>query len=339
MTAEGDASTFTPVFLGANQPAARFYDGGAKISRFRSTEASAPFTPEDWVASTTSLFGEHDLGLTVLPNGQLLRDAISTNPVAWLGDEHVRSYGPDSMLLVKLLDAGERLPVHIHPGGVFARAHLGARHGKAEAWHILDAGEIHLGFRRSVRPDEIRDWVDRQDVAAMLDAMHRVQVNVGDFIFVPAGVPHAIGKGVFLVEVQEPADMSILLEWDGYDLDGPRDGHLGLGFDRALEAVAAEAFTMGEINQLVTRADAGNTLPASADSYFRAETLRVEQPQRVDAGFGILISLEGAGTITTATGFHAPIARGDTVVIPHGCGAVTLSGASTILHCRPPAPR
>ena len=39
-------------------------------------------------------------------------------------------------------------------------------------------------------------------------------------VLVPAGVLHAIGEGVLLVELQEPEDLSILLEWRGFELDG-----------------------------------------------------------------------------------------------------------------------
>ena len=56
-------------------------------------------------------------------------------------------------------------------------------------------------------------------------------------VLVPAGRLHAIGEGVLLLELQEPEDLSILLEWGGFALDGERDGHLGLGFDLALSAV------------------------------------------------------------------------------------------------------
>jgi mannose-6-phosphate isomerase len=69
--------------------------------------------------------------------------------------------------------------------------------------------------------------------------------------YVPPGVLHAVGKGVFLVELQEPEDLSILLEWRGFELDGERDGHLGLGFDLALEAVECRSRSSEEIRQLV----------------------------------------------------------------------------------------
>jgi mannose-6-phosphate isomerase len=68
--------------------------------------------------------------------------------------------------------------------------------------------------------------------------------------YVPPGVLHAVGEGV-LVELQEPEDLSILLEWRGFELDGERDGHLGLGFDLAPEAVECRSRSSEEIRQLV----------------------------------------------------------------------------------------
>ena len=79
-----------------------------------------------------------------------------------------------------------------------------------------------------------------QDSAAMLDALHELPVGAGDAIFVPAGMPHAIGAGILLVELQEPTDLSVLLEWDGFELT-EAEGHLDLGWDRALGGPRARA--------------------------------------------------------------------------------------------------
>ena len=55
-----------PILLPANQPADRFYRGGAKIAALRQVPYLGGNVPEDWVGSTTTLFGESDLGLTRL---------------------------------------------------------------------------------------------------------------------------------------------------------------------------------------------------------------------------------------------------------------------------------
>ena len=144
--------------LGPNQ-LQRFYQGGAEIAGFRGAGTAAD-GPEDWVASTTTAFGEEQAGLSRLPDGRLLADAVGQQPEWFLGPEHVAAYGADTGLLVKLLDAGQRLPVHCHPDRAYSRANLSCPHGKTEAWIVLRTGSadacVYLGFRddipASVRP-------------------------------------------------------------------------------------------------------------------------------------------------------------------------------------------
>jgi mannose-6-phosphate isomerase len=89
--------------------------------------------------------------MTRLDDGRLLSDAITNEPLTWLGEDHVARYGDDVMLLVKLLDAGQRLPVHAHPDGDFAASHVAAAHGKAEAWYILSPGTVYLPSPKTSR--------------------------------------------------------------------------------------------------------------------------------------------------------------------------------------------
>jgi mannose-6-phosphate isomerase len=183
------------------------------------------------------------------PDGRSLKAAIEEQPEAWLGRAHVERFSADTRLLVKLLDAGQRLPVHAHPHASFAAEHLGKAHGKAEAWYIVEGGEIYLGLKQDVTGDDLKSLVISQNVDTLLSMLHRVDVHPGDVVYVPPGVLHAINDGVFLVELQEPEDLSILLEWRDFDLDGECDGHLGLGFDLALEAVEYRSRSGEEIRQ------------------------------------------------------------------------------------------
>jgi len=329
-----------PVYLGSNQPPDRFYRGGAKIRALRGTAAPGDRVPEDWVASTTTLFGEAETGLSRLPDGRRFLDAVHADPQAWLGPDHVEAWGSDTKLLVKLLDAGQRLPVHLHPAQPFARAHLGRSHGKAEAWYILDGGPVHLGFTRDVDRAELDAWVAGQDTEAMLAAMHTVDVAPGDSVYVPPGLPHAIGAGVFLVEVQEPEDLSILLEWQGFAIDGGAEGHLGLGFGTALDAADLRGWPADGIRQLVIRQGRGaGTLASLSTRYFRAERLDIAGSAELpDAGFGVLVVLDGTGTLKPANAAASPLAKGDTVAVPFAAGELEVSGRLSLLRCRPPQP-
>jgi mannose-6-phosphate isomerase len=336
-----------PIRLGANQ-LHRFYRGGERIARFRGIRSDDPYAPEDWVGSTTTIFSEDERGLTLLADGRTLRDAIAADPEGFLGAAHVRRYGPDSTLLVKLLDAGERLPVHCHPDRNFARRHLGLSAGKTEAWLIVEAhgASVHLGFHVDVDADVIAEWVERQDRNAMLNLLNELRVEPGDRIYVPAGLPHAIGDGIFLVELQEPSDLSVLLEWTGFDVDGRRDGHLGLGFDVALGCLTRSALDGGELAHLkrasveLPEARPGVTrlLPPEADPYFRAERLRPRSSAALEAGFSILVAVAGRGLLESDRAGEVELTRGDTVLVPHAAGKAELTGEIDVLRCLPPTP-
>ncbi len=325
-----------PIALAANQPR-QFYRGGASIAALRG-DPGADGGPEDWVASTTTLFGRDEAGLSRLPDGRWLRDAVRADPVSWLGAEHVAEFGADTALLVKLLDAGQRLPVHCHPSNAFATEHLGCRHGKTEAWIVVGTSgpdpTVYIGFRRDVPADRAAEWVSTQDSSAMLDALNPVSVKPGDTVFVPAGVPHAIGEGVFIVELQQPTDFSVTLEWQGF-LDDPDAWHLGLGQDTALECLELRAQHVEDllIHTGSRSAPSVNLLRAKADPFFRADRLHVSGTRALVPSFAVLVVLEGSGTLDSL-----PLHRGSTVVVPHAAGEAVLSGDLVAVRCRPPLP-
>jgi mannose-6-phosphate isomerase len=338
----------SPVELAPNQ-LHHYYHGGEAIASFRGIPSTDDHAPEDWVGSTATMFGANGAGLSVLPDGRLLRDAIAADPVAYLGPAHVARYGADPALLVKLLDAGERLPVHFHPDQAFARSRLGLAHGKTEAWVIVETRgkrpTVWLGFREDVHLDVLAGWVDRQERAIMLDALNELTVGPGDCIFVPAGLPHAIGEGIFLVELQEPSDLSVLLEWTGFEVDGTRDGHLGLGFDVALEGARLTAVRGNELKELKrqttaapeSRPGARTLHPSAASSFFGAERLRPAPAVSLEPAFSILVVVDGDGRLETEGG-TVTLLRGESLLVPHAAGPGELTGSVDVIRCLPPAP-
>ncbi|MCK2034930.1 class I mannose-6-phosphate isomerase [Microbacterium sp. SSW1-49] len=320
--------------LPANRPANRFYRGGSRIASFRAIPDDEQYVPEDWLASVTTVFGDPSLGLTSLADGRTLRQAVADDPERWLGAAHVSAWGSDSKLLVKLLDAGQRLPVHAHPATAFAQEHLLRPHGKAEAWHILHGGEVHLGLREDVSMSELSDLVAHQRTGDLLDLLHTRTVEPGDTVFVPPGVLHAIGQDVFLAEVQEPEDLSILLEWHGFAIDGSRDGHLGLGFDAALTAVERERMTEDRLGSLIARTP---TLPASADEYFRLSRRAYRPGDDLEPGFAVVIVLSGAAALTRGP-LNVQVQAGNTLLLEYEGGPTAVDGEIEIIEFRPPLP-
>jgi mannose-6-phosphate isomerase len=155
---------------------------------------------------------------------------------------------------------------------------------------------------------------------------------------VPAGVAHAIDAGIFLLELQEPTDLSALLEWEGFAVDGIKDGHLGLGFETVTDALKLDPLTDSEFESLIARnALTGGALrsilPLKADGYFRAHL--APQSGEFEAGFAIALVLNGSGSVTFANAPAMEITQGDALVIPHSAGNYSISGANVIV-CRPP---
>ena len=264
-----------------------FYLGGERLAALRGVPLPSPRRPEEWLAATVHRADEPDVGRSRLADGSLFADAVAADPVGWTGTADAPAGPADVGLLVKLLDAGQRLPVHVHPTRPFARDHLHSCYGKTEAWYVLEThGEdpaVWVGFREDVDPALLAEKVDAQDSAWMLEHLNKINVRPGDGILVPAGQAHATGAGVFLVEVQEPTDFSILLEWSV--TTATRDeSHLGLGFDVVLPAVSHQALPAPEpvhVGLEDRAADLLRGLPPEADPFFRVD---VAAPRRRRAG-------------------------------------------------------
>ena len=293
------------------------------IGRLRGVDEPDGEFPEDWVGSTVTAGNpgrdDPEEGLSRLADGRPLRDLVEADPVAWLGREHVERFGSSTGLLVKLLDAGERLPVHAHPDREFARARLGSPFGKTEAWIVLGTrapgAQLWVGLREPLEPQVYRGWIDRQETAALLDSLNALTVRAGDVVYVPAGVPHAIGAGVFMAELQEPTDFLILCEWEGFPIR-PDDAHLGIGWDAAMKALELAPH------------EPVRALPAEARAFFSADE-ETGAPGR----FGVLLVLEGEGEVA-----GEPARAGDAFAVPAAADELGVAGDLRVLRCLGPDP-
>lgn len=315
--------------LGPNQ-IRRFYRGGERIASFRGAAGGDDDCPEDWVASTTVVHGESELGLSRLADGVRLVDVLARDPAAFFEPAHLQRFGSEPALLIKLLDAGERLPVHVHPDDEFAAANLSAPCGKTEAWIILEAGAdacVHVGFSSELHERELAHLVAEQDADALLGEMNRLPVAAGDTIFVPAGLPHAIGEGILLLELQQPSDLSLLLERAGMS---EADALLDLPPEQALAAVTCSVPDLDHLR--LTRG--ASLFPSEADRFFRAGL--VEGADRLEPAFSVLIGYGGAGTLDSESAGTVTVRRGSTVLVPFSAGTTEVSGSWQGIRCRPP---
>ena len=328
-----------PLPLGPNR-IYRFYEGGLLLDRFRgAADPRDTDHPEDWVGSITPAVNPGDgrppdegLSALTLPSGErtTLKALLEAFPEEALGAEHARKWGANSGLLIKLLDASTRLPVHCHPTRPFARDHFSSVFGKTEAWMVLGTRQtpgtephILLGFKEAVEKGSFRRQVERQDVGDLRESLHRIPVKPGDVFYVKAGLPHAIGAGVFLIEAQEPTDFSVVAEWAGFPID-PEDAHLGLGWDVAIDCFDFTTYQPEQVRReykmepQLLRHDRGGAewqlLGGKTAPYFSATKLVAHGELRVaEPGFYIGIATGGRGVLAGEFG-EMSVARGDTFV-------------------------
>lgn len=330
----------------AGNPVPVYYRGGASIARFRGLGAFP--SPEDWIGSLTpfppdllppGLTGTFGISATDL--GPLSR-VVASSPTEWLGhcDPEI-----GSGLLVKLLDAGERLPVHWHPQREFARHFLGSCFGKAEAWVVLSDGpsRIWLGARNGVSADDFRRWIEAQDADSMLASMNEIQVEAGDVVYVPPGIVHAIDEGAFVLELQEPTSFSILAEHRRLGVSSDRAA-LGLGWPRALSCLDLSA-AMNDPQTLIFRGRALGDgkhalMPREAEPYFRCTSIKrsTDIEHEIDA-FAVLVAASGTTHLQLSNGADHVISAGETWVLPAALGRTRVFTTGQIFLCQPPRTR
>jgi mannose-6-phosphate isomerase len=207
-----------PLFFDKNR-VWRCYRGGKLLDDF--LNESEPFDgnfPEEWLGSTTSADNDNcqqspDEGLSRIRATKIFfRDLLKRFPLEAMGKSDVDGFE----VLCKFLDSAIRLPIQCHPDQKFAYKYCNSKYGKTESWIILATRKINgespyilMGFKPGVTKAEFKQAVNAQNLAVMTDCLHKFYVKPGEVYFIPGRIPHAIGPGLLLLEVQEPTDLVI----------------------------------------------------------------------------------------------------------------------------------
>jgi mannose-6-phosphate isomerase len=215
--------------------------------------------------------------------GKTLHDLWTDQRAAIFGERHLANASTRFPLLIKLLDARERLSVQVHPPLSLAEELKGEP--KTECWYFLHASagaSVYAGLRKGVTREEFQRSLDEGTVE---ERLHRAPVLTGESIFIPSGRLHAIGEGLVIVEVQQNSDTTYrVFDWNRKGLDGkPRDLHVE-------ESLASIDF--GDFEPAISPA----SQPLVADCpFFRVEKklLPVPAPAAANGDFSIITCLTG----------------------------------------------
>jgi mannose-6-phosphate isomerase len=344
----------------------RVYKGGALLDRLQGKpQPEDNHFPEDWVGSTTvsRLAGrppDEGLSRVLLPDGStvVLKSLIEKFSEAMLGAAHFTRHGAELGVLCKLLDAAMRLPIQCHPDRGFARQYLRSDFGKTESWLILatrtidgTAPSILFGFREGITEESFRRMVQAQDISAQVAALNRLEVKPGEVYLVSAGTPHAIGSGVFMVEVQEPTDFVVNTEYTvGKIRRTEAQCFMGLGFDLGMRCFNYQAVGMEYVRQhtllprIIQEGEEGREEvligPEDTPCFGAARmTVRGTVPDRDQGRCYIGIVTEGRGGLT-GPGLDLALQPGATFFIPaascHQAYRAAPEGPLTLIKCFPP---
>jgi len=257
--------------------------------------------------------------------GRTLESLISADARGMLG----AGGGAQLPLLFKYIDAREHLSVQVHPDDALAQAMEDYPFGKTEAWYVLAADPgatlVH-GFRCDTGAAEVRGALTN---GTLTDLLAFVPVQPGDVLFVPAGLVHAIGRGIVVAEIQQNSDTTYrFYDWDRVDSAGrPRDLHV----EQSLAVSDLSATASHTIPALTIEQPGLSRAFLAACRYFAWERWRVtrEAPAPAPAGtFQIVSALSGEAQVLYAGGGTLRVPHGQTVFIPAALGAYRVAPLS-----------
>lgn len=188
------------------------------------------------------------------------------------------------------------------------------------------------GLKESIDHGELPQVVETGRGTNLLHRMHKFDLLPHQTLHVPPRTLRAISKGIMVVEIQGPEDLSVLCERDGLAVHGQKDGHLGLGFPTALTAM-----DYVQVEQWVTSGVvAKSVLAAESTKHFGPGRLHVKGSASTERGFAILVVLDGKSLLQTSHSHPLPLSKGFKLVIPHEDDELSLQGEADALITRRP---
>jgi mannose-6-phosphate isomerase len=347
----------------------RSYTGGKLIEEWQGKENPLDNDkPEEWVASTVEARNKNylkDEGLSFVfideDKKMKLTELIDLDPPAFLGENHVKKYENSMAVLTKVLDSAIRLSIQVHPDKAYAKKFFNSNFGKTEAWYIIGGREVGgeppyvlIGFKQGITMEKWGEFFKNQDINAMVDSLHKFYVKPGDVFLLEGLVPHAIGSGCFLIEVQEPTDYTMRVEKTAIDGSLLPDMlcHQGVGFEKMLECFNYEGLSREEtLNRwyktpsLIRKESGGEELFLIGDKdtkCFSMKKFTIKDTFEVidNPSFRVIIVLSGDGKLVYKEG-EVHLSQGDMFFLPYGVDEITYKNSGDcsleIIGCYPPS--
>lgn len=304
-----------------------FLWGGTRLKKEYSKESEEETLAESWE------FSFHKSGLSRVENGifagKTLLDIFNSNP-EFFGQ--AKRFGDGIPLLVKLIDANQKLSIQVHPTDEYAKKNENQNNGKTEMWYVLDAKEdskLIYGFEYDMTPDRIRQSLKDGSFEKNL---HFEKVKSGDVFYIPAGTVHAICEGVLLVEIQQSSDLTYrFYDYDRVDKNGNKRQ---LHVDKAIDVVNMKANVLKNINTKLIDFRPNVAIEELCNNkYFRVKKFTLKGLFKIDVSsddFNIFLCTKGSGIIMSKQSCLL-FKKGDTILATNSQETIKISGDCEIL--------
>ncbi len=300
--------------------------GGTRLIDEFHFESDKEIAAEAWMLSC------HKDGDSIVRNGKFagmtLQQAIELLGKDALGKKAANfNYFP---ILIKLIDAKDRLSIQVHPDDEYALFHEG-EYGKTEMWYVVDCDEgaqLIYGFNQNITQGEFLERINNNNLSPVCNY---VPVKKGDVFFIEAGTMHAIGKGILIAEVQQNSNTTYRVsDYGRLGADGkPRQLHI----KQAVEVTKTQKpiKPYGNVGD-ITLYPFGTVRELASCEYFNTELINLDGNVGIydDDSFISLLVLGGEVSLSY-TGGMMRLKKGDSVFIPAGL-KISLCGAAEILY-------
>lgn len=302
--------------------------GGDKLKREYNKKAPFEKLAESWELSV------RDNEMCVIENGDYsgteLSKYISENPREVLGS-NCEKYDRFP-LLIKFIDANDRLSIQVHPDNEYSLANEGEL-GKTEMWYIVDAepgAKLVYGLVDGCTVNDLAEAVNNGTVESK---MNFVNVKPGDVYFIPSGQVHAIGSGILIAEIQQNSNITYRV----YDYNRRQaDGSLRqLHTEKALDVIKVRSEEEIDAIRFSVNCEAAGQLLASCEYFTSIKySTNLDNSAFLTATSESFISIlvlnaENAAIITDNYTF--PILKGESYFIPANSGDIVISGNAEII--------
>ena len=341
--------------------------GGREIDKLRGVASPVDDSTgsEAWIGSVTRVENppadkpNYGCSEVILPDGtrMFLFDAVSLSPYEVLGKKHTDISGEGLGVLIKYLDAQRKYGLQCHPTRSWAAEMWDSPYGKEECWYVIgvrdDADEppyVLLGFKEGVTREIWEEYYWRADIEGLENLCHKIEVKPGDAFFVGAGCPHSLGAGCFVVELQEPCDITLgalpfhelKKVWKSYpETDEDRHNirllgsyeYKGLSYEDNLDHWMAK-------RKLIREGDWGKEeiiIGPDHTTFFSLTEAKITGETDIrNTGFPqISVILAGSGSIKYDAG-EMIITKGDEIFLPYNIPGAKITGDNLlILLCHP----